>query len=155
MILCIVINTIILSLDKYPANQSDLKITNQFNDYLTWIFTAELTIKLTGLGFKEYVKDKFNIFDGSIVCISIAEKIIESIGIKSSTGGAISALRAVRLLRIFRLAKSWNSFKLLLEKAIITLKDISNFSVLMVIFMFIYNLLGLNFYAYKVILDNG
>ena len=39
-------------------------------------------------------------------------------------GGAISSLRAVRLLRVFKLARSWTSFRELLQKMIITLKDI-------------------------------
>ena len=69
-------------------------------------------------------------------------------------GGAISALRAVRLLRVFKLARSWTSFRLLLEKMIITLKDIRDFSVLMLLFMFIYTLLGMELYAYKVIYNN-
>ena len=67
------------------------------------------------------------------------------------SGGAISALRAIRLLRVFKLARSWTSFRELLEKMVITLKDIRNFSVLMLIFMFIFTLLGMEMYAYKII----
>jgi len=119
------------------------------NTVLTWIFIIEMFIKLIGLGFKEYVSDDFNIFDGTIVVISIVEIIIEYIpGLEVGGGGAISALRAVRLLRIFKLARSWTSFRELLQKMVITLKDIRNFSVLMLIFMFIYTLLGMELYAY-------
>lgn len=64
-------------------------------------------------------------------------------------GGAISALRAIRLLRVFKLARSWTSFRVLLEKMIETVKDIRNFSVLMFLFMFIYTLLGMEIYGYK------
>jgi|TARA_B110000305_G_scaffold241048_1_gene313599 hypothetical protein len=67
------------------------------------------------------------------------------------SGGAISALRAIRLLRVFKLARSWTSFRELLQKMIITLKDIRNFSVLMLIFMFIFTLLGMEMYAYRVL----
>ena len=65
-------------------------------------------------------------------------------------GGAISALRAVRLLRVFKLARSWTSFRDLLSKMIVTIKDIRNFAVLMFLFMFIYTLLGMEMYAYKI-----
>jgi len=40
-------------------------------------FTLEFLIKLTGLGFKEYVKDKFNIFDGTLVMFSILTFVME------------------------------------------------------------------------------
>lgn len=108
-------------------------------------------IKLLGLGFKEYVADQFNIFDGTIVIISMVEIIIDYIpGLDLGGGGAISALRAIRLLRVFKLARSWTSFRDLLQKMIITLKDIRNFSVLMLIFMFIFTLLGMEIYAFRI-----
>ena len=111
-------------------------------------------IKIIGLGFKDYANDSFNIFDCTIVVISMVEIVIDLIGIKMGGGGAISALRAIRLLRVFKLARSWTSFRILLEKMVITLKDISNFSVLMFIFMFIYILLGMEIYAYRVQYNN-
>lgn len=111
-------------------------------------------IKIIGLGFKDYANDSFNIFDCTIVVISMVEIIIEIAGIQMGGGGAISALRAIRLLRVFKLARSWTSFRILLEKMVITLKDISNFSVLMFIFMFIYILLGMEIYAYRVKYNN-
>lgn len=39
-------------------------------------------------------------------------------------GGAISSLRAVRLLRVFKLARSWTSFRDLLAKMIETISEI-------------------------------
>jgi hypothetical protein len=65
-----------------------------------------MIIKLIGLGFKEYVKDTFNIFDAVVVALSLIELVLVGAGIGSG-GGAFSALRAVRLLRVFKLARSW------------------------------------------------
>jgi len=114
------------------------------------IFIVEMVIKLIGLGFKEYVSDGFNIFDCIIVHISVFEIVIDILGIEFSSGGALSALRAVRLLRVFKLARSWVSFRILLEKIMETLKHISNFTVLMLIFMFIFTLLGMELYGEKI-----
>lgn len=74
---------------------------------LTWLFFGEMIIKLWGLGPKLYVKDKFNIFDSFITCLTIAENIIDLLGSDSSvsSGGAISGFRAIRLFRIFKLAR--------------------------------------------------
>jgi hypothetical protein len=124
------------------------------NGVLSWVFFAEMVIKMIGLGIKGYAEDKFNLFDCTVVVISIIDVVISELGLEYNAGGAISALRAVRLLRVFKLARSWTSFRLLLEKMLITLKDIRNFSVLMLLFMFIYTLLGMELYAYRIIFND-
>ena len=72
------------------------------------VFLLEMLIKLIGMGPRVYVKDQFNIFDAFVVLISIVDLII-NYSVTTSGGGAsaISALRAFRLMRIFKLAKSW------------------------------------------------
>lgn len=109
-----------------------------------------MVVKLIGFGPKLYVKDKFNIFDCLVVIFSIVENVIGWAGVKGGTKGAVSAFRGVRLLRVFKLARSWTSFRELLEKIMMTFKDISNFSILLFIFMFVYTLLGMELYAYNV-----
>jgi len=85
------------------------------NEILTWIFIGEMVAKLTGLGFKAYASDSFNLFDCSVVMISIVELVLEFAEVSfGNATGAISALRAVRLLRVFKLARSWTSFRDLL-----------------------------------------
>ncbi len=72
-----------------------------------------MLIKIFGLGLKEYLKDKFNCFDAVIVILSLADIAINFSVLESgfSTGkGAISAFRAFRLVRVFKLAKSWGKF---------------------------------------------
>jgi hypothetical protein len=151
---CIVLNTALLAMDRYPIKNSQQNMLETMNGLLSWVFFIEMVTKLIGLGIKDYAADSFNLFDCTVVVISIVDLVISKVGMDFNGGGAISALRAVRLLRVFKLARSWTSFRLLLEKMIITLKDIRNFSVLMLLFMFIYTLLGMELYAYKVIFNN-
>jgi len=66
-----------------------------------------MVLKLIGLGFKKYMQDGFNIFDGTIVIISIVELVGDG-------GGGISVLRAFRLLRIFKIIRSWKDLQVLL-----------------------------------------
>ena len=150
----IIYNTIILALDKFPVNENMDKILEVMNDVLSWLFVVEMIVKLIGLGFKDYAKDNFNIFDCAIVIMSVVENIIGWAGASSATGGAISAFRGVRLLRVFKLARSWTSFRNLLQKIIITLKDIRNFSVLLFLFIFVYTLLGMELFAYRIAFDD-
>jgi voltage-dependent calcium channel L type alpha-1D len=52
-------------------------------------------------------------------------------------------------LRIFKLAKSWQKFSDLLKTIWNTLQDISTFTVLLTLFVFIYTLLGLELFAFN------
>ena len=147
---CIVANTVLLAMDQYPMLKKEEDLQATLNRVCSGIFFFEMIIKLLGLGFKEYAADSFNLFDCVIVVISVFEFFIFILQIDFSSGGALSALRAVRLLRVFKLARSWVSFRILLEKIIITVKDIRNFTVLMLIFMFIFTLLGMELYGHKI-----
>ena len=60
---------------------------------------------------------------------------------------ALSALRTFRLFRVFKLARSWSDLRIILETIVKTMKDISNFAVLLVLFMYIFSLVGMQFFA--------
>lgn len=70
------------------------------------IFIIEMLIKLFGLGIRGYFQDLFNAFDCVVVLSSIIDLFVSNL-LNTQTSGAITALRAFRLLRIFKLAKSW------------------------------------------------
>ena len=74
--MCILLNTIILGFDTYPENEELDRITLKINLVFFTIFVVEIVIKLLGLGFSEYIKDKFNIFDFVIIIMSAADLII-------------------------------------------------------------------------------
>lgn len=114
MVLAIFINTLALSLDRYPISEKENKTLEDVNDAMVVVFLFEMLIKIAGLGFKEYSQDSFNLFDAIIVLISIIELVIENAGIKFSYG-AFSALRAIRIMRVFKLARNWKSFRNLLR----------------------------------------
>ncbi len=67
-----------------------------------------MVFKMSGMSLKLYFKDSFNIFDCVIVTFSTIDLMLTYLNINS--GGAISALRAFRLLRVFKLAKTWKKF---------------------------------------------
>jgi hypothetical protein len=109
-----------------------------------------MVIKLLGMGPRIYIKDQFNVFDAIIVILSIIDVIVSySITEEGSdTGkGPISAFRAFRLLRVFKLSKSWKKLQFLISTIARALKDISSFSVLLFLLIFIYVLLGMELFA--------
>jgi hypothetical protein len=149
MTAAIILNTLVLAFDQYPISYDMQTILDFFNEVLSYIFIGEMVVKLLGMGIREYCNDSFNIFDGTVVIISIVEMIVSKLGFDLG-GGAISSLRAVRLLRVFKLARSWTSFRELLAKMITTVKDIKFFACLMILFMFIFTLIGLELFAYRI-----
>jgi len=57
-----------------------------------------MILKIFGLGFKNYVRDKFNLFDAAIIVIGL----LEYMGLGSK---AAMVFRCFRLLRIFKIAR--------------------------------------------------
>jgi hypothetical protein len=101
-----------------------------------------MVIKMVGLGLKEYSRDRFNLFDALIVCLSMIDLLVFAI-FGENSGGALTAFRAIRVLRIFKLSRKWKAFNLILSKITASLKDIITFMVLMNIFIIVFIILGM------------
>lgn len=59
----------------------------------------------------------------------------------------MTTLRTFRILRLFKLAKSWKQLQLLLRTLWTTVVDIASFTVVLFLFMFIYAILGMELFA--------
>jgi len=151
IVACILINTATLSMDSYSQRQSEAEVFEIINFLLTLIFIIEMVLKLFGLGLREYVADSFNRFDAVIVLGSIVElALLPPSFVKENdgaSGGALSALRAFRLFRLFKLARSWKSLHHLLSTMVNTLDKLGNFALLLLLFIYIFALVGLQFFA--------
>lgn len=73
----------------------------------------------------------------------------------SSQSPALTALRVLRILRIVKLVRHFRDFNQIFDGMRNTIKDISNICVLILIFIFIYALLSLELYAFRVTGDDG
>lgn len=76
------------------------------NTGFSLVFIFEMFIKLIGHGLSSYFKDAFNTFDCIVVLMTILDLFVSNL-LAFESGGAFTALRTFRLLRIFKLAKSW------------------------------------------------
>ena len=106
------------------------------------MFLAEMIIKLAGLGFRDYVRDGFNDFDGILVIISMVEIVLSSDNMQG-----LLVLRAFRLFRVFKLAKSWKSLRVMITTVLKSLGSIGYLGLLMLLFVFIYALVGMQFFG--------
>jgi len=140
----IIMNTLILATDSFPAPEVDL--INSTNKFFMIAFSIECILKLTGLEMEEFVNDNFNIFDLVIVLFSIIELFFSA---ENSKSGVISALRAFRLLRLIKLVRSNETLAALVDSIVHTIAAIGNFLVLLSIFIYVFALLGMSNFAGK------
>lgn len=148
----ILTNTVLLAMDRHPMDDGlayDLEIGNFV---LSTVFAIEMLLKLLAMGPVKYVQDRFNVFDAFIVTMWVFETLVAppaflSGAASSDSGGGLAALRAFRLFRVFKLAKSWVSLRTLIGIVIQTLSDVGNFVVLLLLFMYIFVLIGMQFFA--------
>lgn len=118
------------------------------NLLFTVIFTAEIVLKMTALGVKEFSKEGFNLFDLGIVITSIGQIIIQSGSKKSKGGGVFLIFRTFRVFRIFKLFKI-GDMRMLLDSIIFTISTIGPYVVFLMFFIYIFALVGMSFFAGK------
>ncbi len=143
MDLFIIINTVIMTLDSDMISQNVVSIANSINFILVIFFTIEFVLKLIGLGCRLFVANKFNIFDMLIVIFSITEICL------AKNNSTATALRTFRILRIIKLLKSWETLNIIIKCIELTVLDIGNYVILLILCIYIFSLLGMNFYKGK------
>jgi hypothetical protein len=113
-----------------------------------------MVVKILAFGVIGYVKDSFNLFDGILVIVSLVGMAIEAMSTGSSGGtNVITVFRSIRVLRIFKLASRSQNLLILLEAIRTTVKEIMNYLFLLLLYIFIMALLGMELYAFKVRVD--
>ncbi|GMH51784.1 hypothetical protein TrLO_g993 [Triparma laevis f. longispina] len=149
--LAILVNTLFMSMEFHGASESHRKMLEEANWFFTILFTFELVVKSIGMGVCNYLADPYNSFDASVVTFSWVEVALLS-------GGGFSSLRTFRLLRVLRtlkLAKSWHSLNQLIITVIRSIPGLANFGLILMLFLFIYALFGMQFYGGKFNEENG
>jgi hypothetical protein len=147
-------NTLLLSLDKYPAYDPWIEeLFSYMNILFVFFFTFECIIKVIGLGLRPFLSDGFNCFDLMVVISSIQGIYYEYSGQqKSSYFLILRTLRVFRILKLFRIG----DLRVLIDSITYTMPIILPYIALLVFFMYIFALVGMSFYAGKIRFDaNG
>eukprot|EP00939_MAST-03C_sp_MAST-3C-sp1_P002275 g2275.t1 len=148
MCLLILGNMIVLSLDHYPQSQTYEDRLNVANNVFTILFVVEMAAKWIGFGLWGYFVDAMNQVD---FCIIFAGVIDMSLGGASS----FTALRAVRFVRLVKLVRFMESMQHILRVLAKSLTSALYVGMLMLLFMMIYSILGMQFFMYKLKDDSG
>ena len=145
----IITNTVLMASEFYGMPKAMATAYEAVNYFITSYFALEMAVKLVGLTPRGYVADKFNIFDGVVVIVSVVELIITSA--TGDGGGMLSALRTGRLLRVFKLARSWPQLRNIIITILATIPSMSSLAGMLLLFIFIFDLLGMQLFGYRFI----
>lgn len=74
-------------------------LLSRLNDLFTWVFIAELIIKVLALGPLGYLRDPMNDFDCFIVIISVMDMVLSGMV-------NLQSFRTLRVLRVTKLLRS-------------------------------------------------
>ncbi|XP_057712848.1 sodium channel protein type 4 subunit alpha B-like isoform X2 [Corythoichthys intestinalis] len=138
--ICIVLNTLFMALEHYPMTEEFNTMLSVGNLVFTGIFTAEMILKLIAMDPYYYFQQGWNIFDGIIVCLSLME-----LGLSNVEG--LSVLRSFRLLRVFKLAKSWPTLNTLIKIIGNSVGALGNLTLVLAIIVFIFAVVGMQLFG--------
>ncbi|GFO41332.1 sodium channel protein [Plakobranchus ocellatus] len=133
--ICIVANTCFMAVEHYDMNRNLENVCAKANEVFTGIFAAEAFLKILALSPVNYFKDGWNIFDSIIVALSLMELTMTELP-------GLSVLRAFRLLRVFKLAKSWPTLNMLISIVARTMGALGNLIIVLGIVIFIFAVMG-------------
>ncbi|XP_076283647.1 sodium voltage-gated channel paralytic isoform X10 [Lasioglossum baleicum] len=138
--LCIVVNTLFMALDHHDMDKDMERVLKTGNYFFTATFGIEAGMKLIAMSPKYYFQEGWNIFDFIIVALSLLE-----LGLEGVQG--LSVLRSFRLLRVFKLAKSWPTLNLLISIMGRTVGALGNLTFVLCIIIFIFAVMGMQLFG--------
>ncbi|XP_004438857.1 PREDICTED: voltage-dependent L-type calcium channel subunit alpha-1C isoform X8 [Ceratotherium simum simum] len=147
VIFLVFLNTLTIASEHYNQPHWLTEVQDTANKALLALFTAEMLLKMYSLGLQAYFVSLFNRFDCFIVCGGILETILVETKIMSPLG--ISVLRCVRLLRIFKITRYWNSLSNLVASLLNSVRSIASLLLLLFLFIIIFSLLGMQLFGGK------
>ena len=122
--------------------------------YFVALYTIELILKLVGFGVRPFFKDKFNLLDVFIVVVSLIDSILKSVAsVNKNSLLILQFCKAMRALRMLKLARHIAGMRRVLERTANSLNAIVGFSGLLLMFMYIWALMGMELFAFRAILD--
>uniref|UniRef100_A0A4W3JYG5 Sodium channel protein n=1 Tax=Callorhinchus milii TaxID=7868 RepID=A0A4W3JYG5_CALMI len=137
--ICILINTLLLSIDYYKAPYSNA--LEKGNTVLSIIFVIEAILKITALNPLPYVQNGWNAFDFIIVLLSCLEWALSTINIPTLK---LSMIRSLRMLRVFKLAKNWRTLNILITIIFKSMREMGNLTVIVIIVIYIFTVIGMH-----------
>uniref|UniRef100_A0A8D9B9F1 Voltage-dependent T-type calcium channel subunit alpha-1G n=1 Tax=Cacopsylla melanoneura TaxID=428564 RepID=A0A8D9B9F1_9HEMI len=153
ILLAILINTLSMGIEYHNQPHELTVIVEISNVIFSAVFAFEMLLKVIAEGPFGYISNGFNVFDGVIVILSVIElgqtyfgdPLRE--GVQSNSG--LSVLRTFRLLRILKLVRFMPNLRRQLFVMLRTMDNVAVFFSLLILFIFIFSILGMNLFGCK------
>nr|XP_054492129.1 sodium channel protein type 2 subunit alpha-like isoform X7 [Agelaius phoeniceus] len=137
---CIVLNTLFMAMEHYPMTNQFETVLTIGNLVFTGIFAAEMVLKIIAMHPFNYFQVGWNIFDSFIVTLSLVELFLSNVD-------GLSVLRSFRLLRVFKLAKSWPTLNMLIKIIGNSVGALGNLTLVLAIIVFIFAVVGMQLFG--------
>uniref|UniRef100_A0A8C7ALZ3 Sodium channel protein n=1 Tax=Neovison vison TaxID=452646 RepID=A0A8C7ALZ3_NEOVI len=144
--ICIIINTIFLAMDHYKMDKSFSSMLHIGNLVFAGVFMAEMCLKIIALDPYNYFRRGWNIFDSIVALLSFAD-VMNSIVLGKKKN--LLFLRPLRVLRVFKLAKSWPTLNTLIKIIGHSVGALGNLTVVLAIVVFIFSVVGMQVFGSK------
>ncbi|NXG08725.1 SCN2A protein, partial [Sakesphorus luctuosus] len=138
--ICIVLNTLFMAMEHYPMTKDFENVLKIGNQVFTGIFAAEMVLKIIAMHPFYYFQVGWNIFDSFIVTLSLVELFLSNVD-------GLSVLRSFRLLRVFKLAKSWPTLNMLIKIIGNSVGALGNLTLVLAIIVFIFAVVGMQLFG--------
>ncbi|XP_032588774.1 uncharacterized protein LOC6585509 isoform X5 [Drosophila mojavensis] len=150
ILLAILINTLSMGIEYHNQPEELTAIVETSNVVFSGIFAVEMLLKVIAEGPFRYIANGFNVFDGIIVILSAIEICQTFAGNGTGGGGSgLSVLRTFRLLRILKLVRFMPNLRRQLFVMLRTMDNVAVFFSLLVLFIFIFSILGMYLFGGK------
>ncbi|XP_061861204.1 sodium channel protein type 2 subunit alpha-like isoform X10 [Colius striatus] len=137
---CIILNTLFMAMEHYPMTPAFENVLKVGNQVFTGIFAAEMVLKIIAMHPFYYFQAGWNIFDSFIVTLSLVELFLSNVD-------GLSVLRSFRLLRVFKLAKSWPTLNMLIKIIGNSVGALGNLTLVLAIIVFIFAVVGMQLFG--------
>ncbi|ESO07430.1 hypothetical protein HELRODRAFT_170765 [Helobdella robusta] len=142
ILISIFVNSIFMGIEFHNQPEVMTLVGEYSNMIFTCLFAFEMLLKIFADGLFGYIRIGFNAFDGVIVIVSIVE-------IAQGDSGGLSVLRTFRLLRILKLVRFLPALRYQLVVMLKTMDNVATFFALLMLFIFIFSILGMNLFGCK------
>lgn len=149
-VLIIVANTVLMACQYFGMNDTVQNGFDQANYAFTCYFTVEMIMKNIAVRPRRYFSQGLNVFDFLVVVVSLAEMFVGLINPDSATATSkLSFLRSFRLMRIFKLVRSWEDLNTMIDSMANAIGSLSWLCLFIFLYMFTFAILGQQLFSFK------
>lgn len=147
IMILIILNTLVLAFNWYMMPAYFVEPIEWVNMFFVVIFTLEAVFKIFAMR-AEYFKDGWNLFDFTVVILTIVIlSLVKILDVGKSFGMTSTILRTLRIGRVFRLVKKARQLQIIFETLTSSAPAMGSLGLLLMLLMFMSAIIGVSQFA--------